>query len=52
MDGKRKRGRQSTRWRDDIHSFLGNDWSTGAQNRDKWKNMGETFIQQWTAIGC
>ncbi|CAF1258451.1 unnamed protein product, partial [Didymodactylos carnosus] len=43
MDGKRKRGRQTTRWRDEIHSFLGNDWSTVAQNRGKWKTTEETF---------
>jgi hypothetical protein len=52
MDGKRKPGRQSTRWRDEIQSFLRNDWSTVAQNRDEWKNKGETFVQQWTANGC
>jgi hypothetical protein len=52
MDGKGKPGRQSTRRRDEIQSLLGYDWSTVAQNRDKWKNMGETIVQQWTANGC
>ena len=33
-DGKRKQGRQRTRWKDDIHYFSGVTWNRLAADRD------------------
>ena len=45
--GKRKRGRPKRRWRDDLDAFLGISWARLAQDRDKWQNHEEGYIQQW-----
>jgi hypothetical protein len=45
--GKRRRGRQKRRWRDDITSYLGSTWTRQAQDRDRWKLLEEGYIQQW-----
>lgn len=47
LQGKRKQGRPSTRWEDDIRKFLGVTWMREANNRIKWCQQGEAFIQQW-----
>ena len=41
----RNRGRQKTRWRDDLeqHQQL---WHRTAQDRNQWKNLGKAYIQQ------
>ena len=44
--GKRKRGRQKRRWRDDITSYLGTTWTRIARDRDKWVMLQEGYIQQ------
>ena len=49
--GKRKRGRQKKRWRDDITAHMGTaTWTRVARERDKWKFYEEGFVQQmvWT----
>ena len=48
--GFRNRGRPRTRWHDEIKRFAGDDWSIQAQDREKWKKMGLSFVQQWTDI--
>ena len=46
--GKRKRGRPSTRWRDEVERVGENiAWNRTAQNRNEWKEHAEAFIQQW-----
>ena len=50
-DGRRRRGRQKTRWMDDITSVAGNNWISAAQERAKWKLHVEAFIQQWIDNG-
>ena len=45
--GKRGRGRQKLRWRDDITSYAGTTWTRLAQDRKQWKNHEEGYIQQW-----
>ena len=45
--GKRRRGRQKRRWRDDLTSYLGTTWAREAQNRSKWKLLEEGYIRQW-----
>jgi hypothetical protein len=49
--GKRKRGRPRTRWTDEIAKVAGKEWMKKAQDRDKWRNLGEAFVQQWTEKG-
>ena len=44
--GKRKRGRQKRRWRDDITAYRGVTWSREARNRNEWKMLEEGFILQ------
>ena len=46
--GKRRRGRQKRRWRDDITDYMGSAaWTRTAQTRHRWKTLKEAFIQQW-----
>ena len=45
--GKRRRGRQKRRWRDDITSYMGTTWPRIAQSRTTWKKLKENFIQHW-----
>ena len=53
-EGTRNRGKQRTRWRDEIQEFAGPTWSTLTQDRVNWRTMGEAFVLQWTRImhGC
>lgn len=44
---KRSRGRPPTRWTDDIKRVTTN-WLETARSRDKWKKLGEAYVQQWT----
>ncbi|GFN75299.1 endonuclease-reverse transcriptase [Plakobranchus ocellatus] len=46
-NGKRSRGRQARRWRDDIVKTKGNTWSRDARDRDEWKRYAEGYILQW-----
>lgn len=48
--GRRGRGRPRIRWSDDLRTF-NRKWSEKANNRDLWKNMGETFAQHWDSTG-
>lgn len=47
-DGKRKRGKPSKRWKDDIIECGSIFWRRNANNRNKWKIMEKTFVQQRT----
>ena len=52
--GSRNRGRQKTRWRDEIVKFAGNTWSRAAQDRQKWHQLEEVFALhswQWAENG-
>ena len=49
-DGIRGRGRQRTRWRDEIRRFAGVGWNRLTSDRSGWKNLGEAFVLQWTAL--
>jgi len=52
LEGKRNRGRQKTRWRDDIEKTTGTaNWYQMAQDRAKWRNMREAYLQEWSANG-
>ncbi|CAH2096381.1 unnamed protein product [Euphydryas editha] len=41
--GKRKRGRPSKRWVDDIQAIAGEEWHNRAKNRNLWSQMEEAF---------
>ena len=47
-DGTRKRGKQETRWQDDIVKAAGANWERTALDRQRWKTLEETFVLQWT----
>ncbi|GFR63148.1 endonuclease-reverse transcriptase [Elysia marginata] len=46
-NGKRSRGRQARRWRDDIVRTMGNAWTREAKEREEWRRGAEGFILQW-----
>ena len=37
--GKRRRGRQTTRWSDDLRKTFGQQWTTVAKDREKWTKL-------------
>lgn len=37
---------------DDLKSVAGGGWMWPAQNQNDGLSLGETFVQQWNAIGC
>ena len=45
--GRRSRGRQKCRWRDDITTYKGSTWTRLAQDRKLWRNHEEGYIQRW-----
>jgi hypothetical protein len=45
--GKRKRGRQKRRWRDDLTTYLGTTWARLAADRTSWKDHEEGYIRHW-----
>ena len=45
--GKRSRGRQAKRWRDDIVQMKGITWGRDARQRDDWRRDAEGYILQW-----
>lgn len=49
--GKRSVGRPETRWDDDIRRLAGVGWMRVAENREQWRALGETYVQQWTSMG-
>ena len=44
--GKRRRGRQKRRWRDDLDMYWGTNWARSAQDRRKWHMHEEGYIRQ------
>lgn len=51
-EGKRNRGRQRKRWRDELQQFWGQtNWHQQALNRGIWKHHAEAFILQWIDNG-
>lgn len=49
--GKRSVGRPQARWSDDLRRTAGRNWMREAENRPKWRAIGEAYVQQWTATG-
>ena len=46
-NGRRTRGRQQMRWRDDIVKAKGATWSRDARDRQGWRDGAEGYILQW-----
>ena len=44
--GKRRRGRQKQRWRDELTEYRGTTWTREAQDRHRWKMLKEGFSLQ------
>ncbi|GFS22622.1 endonuclease-reverse transcriptase [Elysia marginata] len=38
-NGKRSRGRQARRWRDDIVRTMGNTWTREAKDKEEWRRV-------------
>ena len=45
--GRRRRGRQKRRWRDDITIYIGTTWARTAQDRRRWQLFEVDYIRQW-----
>ena len=45
--GKRRRGRQKRRWRDDLTAYVGTAWSRLAQDRSRWLLHEEGYTRLW-----
>ena len=45
-DGKRKQGRQKTRWKAEIEGFVRVIWNRQAAGRVEWRRLGEAFVLQ------
>ena len=50
-DGKRSKGRQRTRWSDELRKFAGIGWRRLTGDRREWEKTGEAFVLQWTNNG-
>jgi hypothetical protein len=49
--GKRSVGRPQARWYNDLRRTAGRSWMRVAEDRARWRNIGEAYVQQWTVIG-
>ena len=52
MEGKRNRGRQRKRWRDELQQYWSStNWYSKTNDRQQWRQHAEAFIQQWIDNG-
>jgi hypothetical protein len=49
--GKRCVGRPQARWSDDLCRTAGRSWMRVAEDRARWRDVGEAYVQQWTVVG-
>jgi hypothetical protein len=49
--GKRSVGRLQSRWSDDLRRTAGRSWMRVPEDRARWRDIGEAYVQQWTAVG-
>lgn len=49
-DRNRKRGRPPRRWVDEIKFVAGGKWTRAANDRQKWRQLGEAFANRHTDI--
>jgi hypothetical protein len=48
--GKHSVGRPQA-WSDDLRRTAGRSWMRVAEDRARWRYIGEAYVQQWTVIG-
>lgn len=48
---KRPTGRPPERWTNSIKRLAGQSWQQSAMDREKWKELGEAYVQQWIIQG-
>jgi hypothetical protein len=44
-------GRPQTRWCEDLRRTAGGSWIPVAEDRARWRAIGEAYVQQWTVVG-
>jgi hypothetical protein len=49
--GKLSVGRTQARWSDDLRRTAGRSWMRVAEDRARWREFGEAYVQQWTVMG-
>jgi hypothetical protein len=48
---KRSVGRPQASWIDDWRRTAGRSWMRIAEDRPRWREIGEAYVQQWTVVG-
>jgi hypothetical protein len=49
--GKRSVGHPKARWSDDFRRTAGRSWMRVAEDRARWRDIGEAYVQQRTVVG-
>lgn len=49
-DGKRNRGRQNSRWEDELKRTAGPNWRRVTQDRQQWKMLEEAFARRHAEV--
>jgi hypothetical protein len=49
--GKRSVGRLQSRWSDDLCRTAGRSCMRVTEDRARWRDLGEAYVQQWTVVG-
>jgi hypothetical protein len=44
-------GRPQARWSDDLRRTAGGSWMRVAEDRARWWELGEAYVQQWSVMG-
>ena len=49
MQGKRRKGRQKKRWKDNIKELTGMEWTLLAEDSTRWKGfvVKSSMVPQW-----
>jgi hypothetical protein len=49
--GKSSVGHPQARWSDDLRRTAGRSCLRVAEDRARWREIGEAYVQQWTVVG-
>jgi hypothetical protein len=49
--GKRSAGRPQARWSDDLRRTADRSWMRVAEDRARWREIREAYVQQCTVVG-
>jgi hypothetical protein len=49
--GKCSVGRPQARWSDNLRRTAGRSWMRVAEDRARWREIREAYVQQWTLVG-